>query len=82
MIFNSRNDNGLETWIPVQLADGANVQLNILEGDDNRVRSIDAGQTDLGEQVSSDIYFSVNDKQHLRNTSNDDFKIVSAILRK
>ena len=38
MIFNSRNDNGLETWIPVQLADGANVQPNILEGDDNRVR--------------------------------------------
>ena len=37
------------------------------------VLSSETGELNLGEQVSSGIYFSVNDKQHLRNTSNDDY---------
>ena len=75
LLPNYPNPFNPETWIPFQLADDGNVQLNIFEVGGNRVRSIDVGQmlagsyvdrhraiywdgrTDLGEHVSSGIYF-------------------------
>ena len=75
LLPNYPNPFNPETWIPFQLTDDANVQLNIFEVGGNRVRSIDVGQTlagsyvdrhraiywngrtDLGEHVSSGIYF-------------------------
>ena len=75
LLPNYPNPFNPETWIPFQLADDANVQLNIFEVSGNHVRSIDLGltlagsyvdrhraiywngRTDLGEHVSSGIYF-------------------------
>ncbi|MDP7281426.1 MAG: hypothetical protein QGG39_16295, partial [Candidatus Poribacteria bacterium] len=51
LLPNYPNPFNPETWIPFQLADDANVQLNIFEVGGNRVRSIDVGQTFAGSYV-------------------------------